>query len=84
MVRTQVQLEERQYERLRRIAHQKRISLSEAVRQAVDAGLKHGFDTAADELNGAEALLRLAAIGASGLRDLGREHDRYLSEDADR
>jgi hypothetical protein len=80
MVRTQVQLEERQHEALRRIAHRKRVSFAEALRRAVDAGLKHGLEDA-PAANGPVALLELAAIGASGLGDLGREHDRYLAED---
>lgn len=79
MIRTQIQFEKEQYEALRRIAHRKRISLSEAVRQAVDNGLgRHRR-----EETGAKALLSLAGIGESGLGDLGRAHDHYLDDDND-
>ena len=81
MIRTQVQFEERQYEALRQIAHRKRISLSEVVRQAVDTGLGRLPRDGADA-TGAKALLSLAGIGASGLGDLGRAHDHYLDTDA--
>jgi hypothetical protein len=81
MVRTQVQLQERQHEALRRIAHRKRVSFSEALRRAIDAGLKHGLDEPA-AATGPEALLELAGLGESRLGDLGREHDRYLEQDA--
>ena len=83
MVRRQIQLEENQYETLRRIAHRKRVSVSAVVRQAVAAGLRHGLDEDIPEVSGAEALLKLAGIARSGLRDLAREHDRYLDEDSD-
>ncbi len=80
MLRTQIQLEERQYEALRAIAHRKRLSLSEVVRRAVDVGLEHGLEKS-PEASGTELLLGLAGVSKSGLRDLGRAHDRYLALD---
>ena len=80
MVRTQVQLEKRQYEALRRIAHREHVSFAEALRRAVDSGLTHGLAAPA-ATNGAAALLELAGIAASKQGDLGRQHDRYLEED---
>jgi hypothetical protein len=77
MVRTQIQLEERQYEALRRIAHRKRISLSEAVRQSIEISIGQGTEEPGRP-TGARALLDLAAVGKSNLGDLGRAHDRYL------
>jgi hypothetical protein len=78
MIRTQIQIDERQYEMVRRMAHRKRISISEAVRRLIGRGLKGG--DAEPEETGAGALLRIAGMGRSGLRDLGRRHDRYLAE----
>ena len=83
MVRTQIQLQERQCELLRKVAHRKHISLSQAVREAVDAGLQRGLENA-ESKRGAAALLTLVAVGESGLGDLGRAHDRYFEEDSTR
>ena len=80
MIRAQVQFEEAQYEKIRNLAHEKRISIAETVRQLVRAGLRADLG---DEPSGprAEALLALAGVGRSGLGDLGRQHDEYLAED---
>lgn len=78
MVRTQIQLEESQYEQIRRMAHRERISMAEAVRRLVRRGLAEGES---DRPTGAAALLSLAGIASSGLGDLGRRHDDYLAED---
>ena len=80
MIRTQIQLEEKQYEAIRRLAHKHRISMSEAVRRLVTAGLAAGRNPI-QQPSGARALLALAGIGKSGLGDLGRRHDDYLAED---
>ncbi len=82
MIRTQVQLDERQYERVRRLAHRKRISISEAVRRLLGKGLRSGGEDVEEPTAG--SLLDLAGIGRSGLKDLGRNHDRYLEDDLDR
>ena len=79
MVRTQVQFDEKQYERIRRLAHRKRISISEAVRRLVRLGLRNGLED--DEPPRAEGLLKIAGIGKSGIKDLGRRHDDYLVTD---
>jgi len=78
MVRTQIQLEEAQYEQIRRMAHRERISMSEAVRRLVRRGMAQGEP---ERPRGAAALLGLAGIGDSGLGDLGRRHDEYLADD---
>ncbi len=41
-----MQLEEGQYEAIRRLAHRERISMSEAVRRLLAAGLRAGHETA--------------------------------------
>lgn len=82
MVRTQIQFEERQYEQIRRIAHRKRISISEAVRRLVASGFEADPEVAATPR--AVGLLEVAGIGQSGLEDLGRRHDDYLAEDLGR
>lgn len=78
MIRTQIQLEESQYQEIRKIAHRQRISMAEAIRRLLRQGLGRG---AAAGPSGPEALLQLAGVGRSGLGDLGRRHDDYLAED---
>ena len=79
MLRAQIMFEERQYEQIRAMAHRKRISIAEAVRRLVTLGLRNGRN---EEIGPqAKALLAIAGIGKSGLRDLGRRHDKYLAED---
>ncbi|MCX8088267.1 MAG: ribbon-helix-helix domain-containing protein [Meiothermus ruber] len=77
MVRTQIQLEEAQWQQLREIAHREGISIAEAVRRAVDGML--------EEKQKAYRWRKEQALGvvgrfASGLRDVSKNHDRYLEE----
>jgi len=81
MIRTQIQFEERQYERLRQLAHRNRVSLAETVRRLLDRQL--GLAAEGEDRSGPRALLDIAGIGRSGLCDLGRNHDRWLAEDPD-
>jgi len=78
MVRTQIQLDEAQYEEIRRLAHSERISLAAAIRRLIDQALRGGKPR---QPRGARALLDVAGIAKSGLGDLGRRHDEYLAED---
>lgn len=79
MVRTQIQLEERQHQQIRRLAQRKQISMSEAIRRLLREGLSTGIDGASPPR--AAALLEIAGVGASGLGDLGEKHDDYVAED---
>lgn len=76
-VRTQIRLERRQYERLKRLAVERGQSLSGVLRALVDEVL--GGSTAGP------AAIREARLGfvgsgrdAEGKRDVARRHDRYL------
>jgi hypothetical protein len=79
MIRTQIQLTERQARRLRSRARAQGISLAEVIRRCVDRGL-------ADEEPGRADLYARAAgvVGRfpdqRGARNLARRHDRYLDE----
>lgn len=77
-VRTQVQLEPRQYERLKELAHERRQSLSRVLRTILDAALELEGEAG----DGAVRDARLAFVGsgrdAEGKRDVARHHDRYL------
>ena len=79
MVRIQVQLTEEQLAALKRLATRRGISVSELVRQGVDAILR-GPQAEQERLRRERAR---AAAGRfrSGLGDLAEAHDRYLLED---
>ena len=78
MVRTQIQLEERQADELRKVATRRGVSVAELVRRGVDKIL-------AEEQGGSVREKRMRAksvVGkfASGLHDVSTHHDRYLAE----
>ncbi len=76
-VRTQILLERRQYERLKRLAYERGRSLSAIVRELLDTTL--GGDTNATE---AVREVRLGFVGSgrdiAGKADVARRHDDYL------
>jgi len=79
MVRTQIQLTERQARRLRAEARERGLSLAEIIRRYVEKGL-------ADETPSRDALYDRAArvVGRfsdrRGARDVSSKHDHYLDE----
>jgi hypothetical protein len=79
MIRTQIQLTEKQARKLRAQARQQGISLAEIIRRCVDKGL-------ADEMVDRARLYERAAglIGRfpdrSGASNIAEEHDRYLEK----
>jgi hypothetical protein len=78
MVRTQIQLEERQVADLKRIAIRKHVSMAEVIRLAVDR-----YTASPEAGNLAERKARaLAAAGKfrSGVGDISTRHDDYLAE----
>ena len=78
MIRTQIQLSEKQARALKDLAARRNVSVAELIRQAVDEQLR-----AAGTIDPEERKRRaLAAAGRfhSGLTDLSTEHDRYLAE----
>ena len=80
MVRTQIQLTERQARELKRIAAKEGVSMAEIIRRAVDAKIRVGTGEVAWE----ERVRRAqAAMGKfrSGLKDVAERHDDYLAEE---
>jgi predicted DNA-binding ribbon-helix-helix protein len=78
MIRTQIQLSEKQAKALKDLAARRNVSVAELIRQAVDEQLR-----VAGTIDPEERKRRaLAAAGRfhSGLTDLSTEHDRYLAE----
>jgi hypothetical protein len=80
MVRTQIQLTEKQARELKRIAAREGVSMAEVVRRAVDVKLRErGGDVPWDE----KVRRALAVMGKfhSGLTDVAERHDHYLAEE---
>lgn len=78
MVRTQIQLTERQARKVRMTAKQEGISVAKLIRQCVEEGLiRRGTSRAALY----ERANRLVGSGAADTAvDLSTNHDRYLDE----
>ena len=78
MVRTQVQLTEKQYKALRKVAAKEGISMAEVIRRALDRVVE------VESLPDREEIRRraIAAIGSchSDVSDLSTRHDDYLAE----
>ena len=81
MVRTQIQLEKRQYDALRKWAKELGISLSEAVRRCVAARLAAEVTapTPEERLRAARAVLGKYA-DKEGRSRIARDHDRQFAE----
>ena len=77
MIRTQVQLTEQQVLRLRALAAERGVSISELVRNGVD----HLLSYAERGEYGGRAQRAIAAAGRfhSGRADVARRHDTYLA-----
>jgi hypothetical protein len=78
MVRTQIQLTDKQLKILRAKALQLNVSVAELVRRAVDAYVAAEIATSFEE----RRLRALEAAGrfGSGKTDVSRRHDDYLAE----
>lgn len=78
-VRTQVQLEQRQYEQLKRLAYERKQSLSAVVRRLLDEALGH-IARQASQVREARRGIVAAGHDAEGRRDVARHHDDYVTE----
>jgi len=78
MVRTQIQLTERQARELKSVAHRQGVSVAELIRRAVDKALT------ADIIPDREEIRRRArqAVGrfSDTVTDVAEHHDDYLAE----
>ena len=73
MIRTQVQLTDEQAAALRRLAHERGVSLAALIREAVERQI-----AAADDPW--ERAARAVGAFSSGKTDVSEEHDRYLAD----
>jgi len=75
MIRTQVQLTEEQFRKLKRVAAERRVSMATLVREAVDRSF-----TQDDRARRRARAIAVVGKFRSGERDVGRNHDRYLAD----
>ena len=78
MVRTQIQLTERQAQLLRALAAREGLSMAELIRGAVDRMVQGRAEVSTDERK--QRALAVAGRFASGRTDVSRRHDRELAE----
>jgi len=81
MMRTQIQLDSTQHERLRKIAHRRGLSLAALIRRWVDEKLAEGDAAPSRDSQVRDALSVLGKYSdPDGAGDVATEHDRYLAE----
>jgi hypothetical protein len=78
MARTQIQIEARQAEALKALAHEQGCSMAALIRTSIDRFLAEQVAVSPRERR--ERAIAAAGRFRSGLTDLGREHDRHLDE----
>ena len=78
MVRTHIQLTERQNQRLKVLAKQRCVSVAELIRQSVDTLLESSKETDPEERR--RMLLSIVGIAGPDVPDLSINHDHYLEE----
>ena len=78
MVRTQIQLPERQWQALKDAAAQQKLSVAELIRRSVDAWLTGVAPVSVDERR--QRTLALIGKSKSGCTDISANHDQYLEE----
>lgn len=76
MTRTQVQIGSAQYERLKRLAGRRGVSLSQLVREGVDSVLSRAEQD--DRWRNLSSIV--GKYGKGGTERVGEQHDRYLDE----
>jgi Arc/MetJ-type ribon-helix-helix transcriptional regulator len=78
MVRTQIQLTEDQAKSLKKLSTQMNISMSEIIRQGIDAYLRnYGM---ANQEERRQRAIKSAGQFHSGKTDLSEKHDEYLAD----
>jgi hypothetical protein len=78
MVRTQIQLTERQAKIIKAMAKAQGISAAEIIRRAIDELMQSNLMV--DEANKRARALRIVGRFRSGRHDISKNHDAYLSE----
>ena len=78
MIRTQIQLTERQTQCLKALAKERGVSMAKLIRQSVDALLESPETTEREERK--RRALSIIGMFRSDVSDLSTNHDEYLAE----
>lgn len=78
MVRTQIQLTEKQINILKNLAASQNLSIAELIRRAVDNLIKTNSEIDIKERK--RRAIEIAGRFHSGKRNISRKHDRYIVE----
>lgn len=78
MIRTQIQLTERQAREVKRWADERGVSMAAVIREAIDVHLRDSGRPSWDEI--VERAIAAAGTAHSGLGDLAERHDHYFVE----
>jgi hypothetical protein len=78
MIRTQIQITEEQLTALNELASKQQISLDDLIRQSIDNLIRTISITY--DIDKRQRAFSIAGSFRSGLKDLSREHDKYLTK----
>ena len=78
LIRTQVQLTERQLQALRQLSAKSGRSIADLIRQGIDQYLANGREPTRQERM--ERAIRVAGMFASGVKGISTDHDRHLAD----
>lgn len=78
MIRTQIQLTEEQSQTLKEMAQERGVSMAELIRQSIENFIRARNQLTLEEKR--RRALSIVGIAASGVTDLGVNHDDYLVE----
>ena len=78
MVRTQIQLTEKQAQALREFAQEEAVSMAELVRRSIDFYIQQKYAPSAKERQ--QRLLSVVGIAHINVSDLAENHDAYLTD----
>jgi len=81
VVRTQIQLTEKQWKTLKALSHQQGVSVAELIRQSVDDYTRKAQPKHLDADEKRSRIMAVVGRHRSGLSDVSINHDRYLAED---
>lgn len=78
MIRTQIQLTEKQWKVLKELSIARRISMAELVRQSIDLLVQTPEALSMEEIR--KTALAITGKYHSGISDISTNHDKYLDE----
>ncbi len=80
MIRTQIQLEEKQYQTLKEMAAEYNVSMATLIRQSVDRFIEQEEEPNREELKKRALSIIGIAQDIDGATDVSVNHDKYLNE----